>query len=123
VTARERYESVKWEMQHQLPPFSGPDMTKVLDAADAALAEAEAELATAQRFINRFIIHDGEARPYSVREGQLMLERAEELNRRAETLLRDATLRYNGPQDDGLHRTVSEWLSDLRARAEGTDDE
>ena len=52
MTARERYESVKWEMQHQLPPFSGPDMTKVLDAADAALAEAEAELATAQRFIN-----------------------------------------------------------------------
>ncbi len=23
MTARERYESVKWEMQHQLPPFSG----------------------------------------------------------------------------------------------------
>lgn len=36
-------------------------------------------LATANRFINRFIIHDGEARPYSVREGQLLLEKAEQL--------------------------------------------
>ena len=31
-------------MQHQLPPFSGPDMTKVLDATDAAIAALEAKV-------------------------------------------------------------------------------
>src|SRR5665647_3178774 len=37
----------------------------------------QADLDAASRFITRFIIHDGEARPYSVRELQLKLEQVE----------------------------------------------
>jgi len=40
--------------------------------------QAEADLAVARGFINRYIIHDGEARPYSVRDLQLAHEQLEE---------------------------------------------
>ena len=48
-------------------------LTELMERAETA----EAALAVANRFINRFIVHDGEARPYSVRDLQLELERAE----------------------------------------------
>lgn len=73
-------------------------------------------LENAKTFVNRFIVHDGEAKPYSVRDGQVMLEQAEDLNRRAADLMRDACLRYNGPQDDGLHGAVDKWLDDFKGR-------
>ena len=110
--------------QGWLPPHEAEELKAKLAAAEEIAAgqrqayiDTKIALAEAERFINRFIIHDGEAKPYSVREGQVMLEQAEDLNRRAADILRDACLRYNGPQDDGLHRAVGKWLDDYdRAR-------
>jgi hypothetical protein len=78
--------------------------------ADAMRDELVDKLAIAERFINRFIVHDGEARPYSVREGQLMLEKAEAQIQEGEQLVSELLLREPGPQDEVLWRRFKAWL-------------